>query len=98
MEYEISAVVICRIEATADDSLAEMRERRKFGIAMAAMIRMMATTMNNSMSENPPCVRFMFSLMSAYAKTAYRGMCKTAGGVAGGEGKQDYIRELAGVQ
>ena len=99
MEYEISAVVICRIEATADDSLAEMRERRKFGIAMAAMIRMIATTINNSISENPPCLRFMFSLMSAYAeKTAYRGMCKTAGGVADGEGKQDYIRELAGVQ
>ena len=91
--------MICRIEATADDSFAEMRERRKFGIAMAAMMRMMATTINNSMSENPPCLRFMFSLMSACAEKQLIGECsKTAGGVAYGEGKQDYIRELAGAQ
>src|SRR6266496_5722198 len=44
-----------RIDATADDSLAAMRARSKFGIAIAAMIRMMATTINNSISENPLC-------------------------------------------
>src|SRR5690242_19698352 len=46
-----------RSELTADDSLAAMRARSKFGIAMAAMIRMMATTISNSISEKPFCFR-----------------------------------------
>src|SRR6202451_4393449 len=46
-----------RIEATADDSLAAMRARSKFGIAIAAMIRMMATTISSSISEKPFCLR-----------------------------------------
>src|ERR1700685_1929189 len=44
-----------RIEATADDSLAAMRARSRFGIAIAAMIRMMATTISSSISEKPFC-------------------------------------------
>src|SRR5271169_6456722 len=44
-----------RIEATADDSLAAMRERSRLGIAMAAMIRMIATTISSSISEKPLC-------------------------------------------
>src|SRR5271165_146478 len=43
------------MEATADDSLAAMRARSKFGIAIAAMIRMMATTISSSISEKPFC-------------------------------------------
>ncbi len=39
-----------RMEATADDSLAAMRARSKFGIAIAAMIRMIATTISSSIS------------------------------------------------
>src|SRR4029077_8913823 len=50
-----------RTDATADDSLAAMRARRRFGIAIAAMIRMIATTINNSISEKPFCF-FIFSL------------------------------------
>src|SRR5262249_33031366 len=42
-----------RREATAEASLAAMRERIKFGIAIAAMIRMIATTISNSISEKP---------------------------------------------
>jgi hypothetical protein len=42
-----------RSEPTADASLAAMRERSKFGMAIAAMIRMIATTMSSSMSEKP---------------------------------------------
>jgi hypothetical protein len=42
-----------RIEPTADASLAAIRDLKRFGIAMAAMIRMIATTINNSMSEKP---------------------------------------------
>jgi hypothetical protein len=34
-------------------SLAAMRARSRFGIAMAAMISMIATTINNSISEKP---------------------------------------------
>src|ERR1700693_56144 len=44
-----------RSELTAEASLPAILERRKFGIAIAAMIRMMATTISNSMSENPFC-------------------------------------------
>src|SRR5271166_5546478 len=44
-----------RTDATADDSFAAMRARSKFGIAIAAMMRMMATTMSNSISEKPFC-------------------------------------------
>src|ERR1700693_690860 len=51
-----------RIEPTAEASLAAMRARSKFGIAMAAMIKIIATTINNSMSEKPFCFLFMSSL------------------------------------
>jgi hypothetical protein len=41
----------------ADDSLAEIRARSKFGMAIAAMIRMIAT----SISEKPFCFRIFNS-------------------------------------
>ena len=50
------AVFIVRSEATADASFAEMRARSKFGIAIAAMIRMIATTIKSSISEKPFCL------------------------------------------
>jgi hypothetical protein len=46
-----------RIEATAEASLALMRERIRFGMAIAAMTNMMVTTTSNSISENPFCLR-----------------------------------------
>src|SRR3954462_5261277 len=51
-----------RIEPTADASFAAIRERRRFGMAIAAMIRMIATTINSSISENPFCLRMSLSL------------------------------------
>ena len=42
-----------RSEPTAEASLAAILERSKFGIAIAAMIKMIATTMSNSISEKP---------------------------------------------
>src|ERR1700675_3391670 len=48
-----------RIELTEEDSLAAIRARSKFGIAIAAMIKMMATTISNSISEKPFCLRFI---------------------------------------
>ena len=44
-----------RTELAADDSLAEMRARNKFGMAMAAIIRIIATTIKSSIRENPAC-------------------------------------------
>jgi hypothetical protein len=40
-------------EPTADASLADSRACRRLGIAMAAMIKIIATTINSSISENP---------------------------------------------
>src|ERR1700722_6014125 len=43
------------MDATPDASLAAIRARNRFGMAMAAMIRMIATTISNSISEKPFC-------------------------------------------
>src|SRR5438034_3303120 len=37
----------------ADDSLAEIRARSKFGMAIAAIIKIIATTINSSINEKP---------------------------------------------
>jgi hypothetical protein len=58
----MQAVFMVRSELTAEASLAAMRARSKFGIAMAAMIKMIATTIKSSISENPFCLlRIQFS-------------------------------------
>jgi len=41
----------------ADDSFADILARSRLGIAMAAMINMIATTISNSINENPVCFR-----------------------------------------
>src|SRR4029078_4092215 len=67
-----------RTELTADDSLAAIRARSRFGIAMAAMIRMIATTISNSISEKPFCFRIsifspkVFVVVIGAVSTAYR--------------------------
>jgi hypothetical protein len=38
-----------------------MRARSRFGIAIAAMIKMIATTINNSIKEKPFCFLFIVS-------------------------------------
>src|SRR5712692_294937 len=58
-EYVTSAVLMLRIEATADASFAAILERSKFGMAMAAMIRIIITTIRSSMRENPFCGFFI---------------------------------------
>src|ERR1035441_7849026 len=45
-----------RSEATAEASLAAILERSKFGIAIAAMIKIIATTISNSINEKPFCL------------------------------------------
>src|SRR6266852_1157055 len=54
------AVAIVRVAAAAADSLAEILARIKLGIAIAAMIRMIATTINNSINEKPFCFFIIF--------------------------------------
>jgi hypothetical protein len=53
VEYVTQEVLMERKEPTADASLAAIRERSRFGIAIAAMIRMMATTIRSSINEKP---------------------------------------------
>jgi len=46
-------IELLRTAAAAEDSLAAILARSIFGIAIAAIIRMIATTISNSISENP---------------------------------------------
>jgi hypothetical protein len=55
--YSMLAVTIERIEAAAEDSFAAILARSRFGIAIAAMIKMIATTISNSINEKPFCLR-----------------------------------------
>src|SRR5258707_14010691 len=63
-EYVVSPVVIVRIDCAADASLAAIFDFNKFGIAIAAMINMIATTISNSISENPSCLRGLMRHLS----------------------------------
>src|SRR6266436_4020906 len=65
MEKVIAAVLITRREATAEASLARRRDLRKLGTAMAAMIRITATTRSNSIKENPLWLRISTPQASA---------------------------------
>src|SRR2546430_1725930 len=56
-----------RIALTADDSFAAIRARSRFGMAIAAIIRIIATTISNSISENPFSFCISFSLFSRLA-------------------------------
>src|SRR5579862_1426372 len=55
---------MARMEPTADVSLACILARSKLGTAIAAMIKMIATTIRSSMSENPFCFRIGMSFAS----------------------------------
>src|SRR5438270_13853631 len=55
--YADSAVKMLRVPATAAASLAYIFARTRFGIAIAATIRMIATTISSSINENPFCLR-----------------------------------------
>jgi hypothetical protein len=55
-EYVTSAVFNNLRFDTAADSLADCRDFNREGTAIVAMMRMMATTINNSKSEKPRLV------------------------------------------
>ena len=50
------AVFNVRSEPTAEAWLAAILARSRFGMAIAAIIRMIATTIKSSISENPFCL------------------------------------------
>ena len=60
-----SEVLMVRMVLAAAESFAATRERSKFGMAMAAMIRMMATTISSSINEKPFCLRICENLSSS---------------------------------
>ena len=53
----IMAEVIVRREPTAEASFADIRARIRFGIAIAAIVRMIDTAISNSISEKPFALR-----------------------------------------
>src|SRR5580692_10332396 len=59
------AVFNVRSEPTAEDWLAAIFARNKLGMAMAAIIRMIATTIKSSINEKPFCLLRM-GLTSAF--------------------------------
>jgi hypothetical protein len=63
--YEICAMFSVRTDATADASFAAMRALKRFGIVIAAILKMMATTINNSTSENPSACSFAIPVQSS---------------------------------
>jgi len=69
-----------RTEAAAEDSLAAILARIRLGMAIAAMIKMMATTIRSSISENPllPKAGFCFEAISI-ACHDYSTLLATAG-------------------
>jgi len=63
--YVDSAVLIVRIDPIADDSLADILALKSAGMAIEAMMPMMATTMSNSINVKPRLsCRTLVSLMS----------------------------------
>src|SRR5258707_15723712 len=63
VENVTSAVLIVRREPTAEASFAAIRDRSRFGMAIAAMIRMIATTISNSIREKPFCLFMILVLL-----------------------------------
>src|SRR6185437_1018744 len=63
VEYVTSAVFSVRMVLAAAESAADIFDRSRFGIAMAAMIKMIATTIRSSMSEKPFCLRIVENLL-----------------------------------
>lgn|SRR6266478_9330018 len=64
-EYAASAAVMLRIEAAADDSLLAILALSKFGIAITAIVNMMATTISSSIKEKPLSLRSLFPKVQA---------------------------------
>jgi hypothetical protein len=64
----ISAVFSVLRDPTAEAWFAAIRDRSKFGMAIAAIIRMIATTISNSINEKP-CE--LFFILSSFFASSY---------------------------
>jgi len=51
-------------EPTAPASLADILDRKRFGMAIAEMIKMIATVIRSSISENPDSL-FLYAILSS---------------------------------
>lgn len=56
----VSALVRVRSASAADDSLADILACNRLGMAIAAIMRIIATTISNSINENPFAERISF--------------------------------------
>jgi hypothetical protein len=56
----------------AAESFAAIRDRSKLGIAIAAMIKMIATTISSSIKEKPFCLRMDDLLLESSNSCEYR--------------------------
>src|ERR1700726_1029389 len=81
-----------RIELAADDSFAAVRSRSRFGIAIAAMIRIIATTISNSISEKPFCFPMFLFPLSKYISEIFIRQRRRVSGLDLLEGTQLEIR------
>src|SRR5882757_5738314 len=64
--YVVSPVSIVRADCAVAASFAVIFDLSKFGMAMAAMIRMIATTISNSIREKPFCFFMMLDLLESF--------------------------------
>src|SRR5258708_21766216 len=86
---------ITRMEATAEASLARMRERRKLGMAMAAMIRITETTRRSSIRENPLWLRINSPQSQSFREGTAR---ETRVGAGSSRGRVGYSADRSLVQ
>ena len=61
------------MEFTADASFAAILERTKLGMAIAAIIKIMATTTNSSIREKPTSTRRTVSNFVCFARRTFMG-------------------------
>jgi hypothetical protein len=59
---------------TAEDSFAAIFARRRFGIAIAAMMRMIATTIRSSIRENPFASRRLAVRLAEFGSVEFIGI------------------------
>jgi hypothetical protein len=65
--------LIVRSDPTADASFAAILERSRLGMAIAAMIKMIATTINSSIREKPFCL-FLFRIKVSFIKVSLKSL------------------------
>lgn len=91
------AVPTVRSAAAAEASLAAILDLNKFGTAIAAMIRMIATTISSSINEKPFCFFIFCPLSKEFESLSHSSHIPISAGREANEGptpffKRSYIR------